>query len=210
MVMINLVEYLMQRPASLISQAVQVRIVSDSFPTFLTQSIFQVAFDIMKLQNVQVHHLPFVEACFLQEPFSRKIKQRSWEVIKQISGITMDIKTLENVDISSQFFGIFLSDSEKAQEPWSHHLKIKGYKAKIGQAIISEADLSTLKPKGWLNDEIINGYLDLLDGVSEEDTLLLNSRFWKDLTASHINRTSQRYNKMLRNYVRYSAFIWWW
>jgi hypothetical protein len=114
---------------------------------------------------------------FCQEPFYSVPQKRAWEVIKHLSGISVDIKPSDMVDHENQF-GIFLSDIEKSHQTWNLHLDNAGFHFKKKFFILCQNDLSRLKPQISLNDEVLNGYITLLNEVAPANTIFLYSRFW--------------------------------
>lgn len=155
----------------------------------------EVAFEVMKLQNMRRHHLPYIQEGFAQEPFSRNVRQRSWEVIKDLCQINLPPR---GVGLNS--FGIYISEEEKVKETWKVYRKFEGPLLDSRPSVIDKAVLSTLEPRRWVNDNVVNGYIYLLEGMAAKQTLLLNSWFW---TSVNGNIAESRKRKLLRKYVSY-------
>lgn len=158
----------------------------------------------MKLPNVQAHNIPFLEAVFQQMPFSRMSRPCSWQVISHLSGISIDhFKVF--VGEEHQSFGIYLSMAEQEDEVWNHHMRDKEYFIMSRKAIITQTDISRLQAGHWLNDEVINGYIHILSGVIQEDTLLLHSRFW-ELVEKPIGKGADLKRQKVLSDVSYTCF----
>lgn len=122
----------------------------------------------------------------------------------------MDIKPSDMiVDHEQQQFGVFLSDTEKAHKTWNLQLENPGYHFRQKHFILQQNDLLRLRPGASLNDEVVNGYIGLLNKVAQADTILLYSRFWPHVTNESHEADNIRLQGIALNQVRYVLYSIW-
>jgi hypothetical protein len=62
----------------------------------------------------------------------------------------------------SESKGIFILPRETLEETWNIYINMSEFSRSIGKYIVDHASIHRYKPKGWLNDELVNSYLALL------------------------------------------------
>jgi hypothetical protein len=58
--------------------------------------------------------------------------------------------------------GIFLLPHEIAEETWKTYMDMQAFSRTFGGNSLLHKSMAKLKPRAWLNDEVINSYLSLL------------------------------------------------
>jgi hypothetical protein len=150
----------------------------------------------LQLENVQEHLHSLIKVLRNEEPFHRFIRGRSWEL--KYFNVSADSQPLEKV-ILEHSLGIFLSGVEKEMRSWEHHLGNKDFYRTLARGSMDHNDFSRLFPGRWLNDEVINGYVGLLERIKTPGTLVLSGWFWPNVECS--TKSDSAVLKVLRHLV---------
>lgn len=99
--------------------------------------------------------------------------------------LCQEVKTLPNTYHSQKLISFFFSSSQIIDQLEKQPtFKIRTWGGQ--QIIIPGRDLQCLRPGQWLNDEVINGYLQLVHDISKvKGVVVLNSFFMSTLVRGY-------------------------
>jgi hypothetical protein len=151
------------------------------------------------LPNVQ-DHIGFMIKHLLhnQPPFQYLVRGPSWELKCFNKNVSANRHALEKVK-GEHSKGIFISDGEKDRRSWGYHLGNKDFHRTLQRGSIKHSDFARLTPGRWLNDEVINGYIGMLERIKIPDTLVLSGWFWPSMTLA--TKSAQSKVRVAKNMV---------
>lgn len=112
--------------------------------------------------------------------------QRSWEFL-DLGGLNVESASDAHIRMNPKQAtkGIFIWPHERFGILWDVVRKNPNF---LRQGVISSKSIMRLEPGTWVDDEIINGYINLLDHKNKPTTLALNTFFYQFLCDHiHIN-----------------------
>jgi hypothetical protein len=127
------------------------------------------------------------------------IRGPSWELECFNKNVSTNRHALEKEVKGEHSKGIFISDVEKDMTSWVYHLGNEDFHRTLQKGSMKHSDFARLTPGRWLNDEVINGYIAMLDRIKIPDTLVLSTWFWPSMTLA--TKSAQNKVRVAKNMV---------